>query len=38
MSEETRGYGKIGGRAAQHAIHFPEWRFDGVKRDRAYDE
>jgi hypothetical protein len=35
VSEETRGYRKVGGRASQHAIHFPEWSFDGVKRDRT---
>src|SRR5712675_1360650 len=35
VSEETCGYGKVGGRASQHAIHFPEWSFDGVKRDRT---
>src|SRR5579872_3511630 len=38
VSEETRGYREVCGRAAQHAIDFPERRFDSVKRDRTYNE
>src|SRR5260370_1408708 len=38
VREEARGNGKIGGRAAQHAVDFPERRFDGVERHRPHDK